>query len=243
MDATTLTSRLAHEYGLLRAALDAADPKAGVPTCPDWTVADLEEHVTAVYLHKVETMRQGAFPKPWPPTEGVGTLEDAYAALVSEFAARKPEDHSVTWFEPDQTVGFWIRRMAQETAIHRVDAALAAGIDVTPIEPDLAVDGIDEVLGWVVHAVVAWPDEFADVFAKPDLRPVRLTTRGSSWTIRATPDSVQIDSGPDLSEAAATVTGSPDALYRWLWNRGDDPAIDGDPALIAQLKALTGPVQ
>src|SRR5947209_5498927 len=119
MDTTTLTAprltaHLAHEYALLHEALAAADPTAAVPTCPDWTAADLGDHVAMVYLHKVECMRRGAWPKPWPPEEGVGTLSDAYTALVSAFAVREPSDASVTWFEPDQTVGFWIRRMSQE---------------------------------------------------------------------------------------------------------------------------------
>src|SRR5258705_13012736 len=47
-----------------------------------------------------------------PPLE---LLDRAYAALSAEFAARRPEDHTFTWYDPDQTVGFWIRDMAQET--------------------------------------------------------------------------------------------------------------------------------
>ena len=37
--------------------------------------------------------------------------------------------------------------MAQETAVHRVD--VESGFDaVTPVDDELAVDGIDEVLDW-----------------------------------------------------------------------------------------------
>ena len=43
------------------------------------------------------------------------------AGLVAEFSARKPEDPAGTWYTPDQTVGFCIGRMAQETVIHRID--------------------------------------------------------------------------------------------------------------------------
>src|SRR5262245_3152590 len=147
MEANALKAHLDQEYERLRAALAEADPAAPVPSCPEWTARDLEEHVTAVYLHKVECMRRGEFPKPWPPVEGVGTRADAYAALAGEFAVRRPEDGTPTWYEPDQTVAFWIRRMANETAIHRVDADLAAGRAGEPIADDLSVDGIDEVLG------------------------------------------------------------------------------------------------
>jgi hypothetical protein len=33
-------------------------------------------------------------------------------------------DPAGSWYTPDQTVGFWIRRMAQETVIHRIDKLL-----------------------------------------------------------------------------------------------------------------------
>ena len=45
----------------------------------------------------------------------------------------------------DHTAGFVIRRMAQETAVHRWDADDAAGRP-RPVEADLASDGIDEFL-------------------------------------------------------------------------------------------------
>ena len=44
-----------------------------------------------------------------------------------------------------QTSGFWARRMAVETAVHRYDAQLAAG-DPQPVERMLAADGVDEYL-------------------------------------------------------------------------------------------------
>ena len=42
-------------------------------------------------------------------------------------------------------MGFWFRRMAHETVIHRVDAELAAGLPTAHVPDDLAIDGIDEV--------------------------------------------------------------------------------------------------
>ncbi len=78
-----------------------------------------------------------------PPLE---LLDRSYAALTEQFAARRPEEHAFTWYGPDQSVGFWIRRMAQETVIHRVDAELAAGSQIAAIPADLAADGIDELL-------------------------------------------------------------------------------------------------
>ena len=50
-----------------------------------------------------------------------------------------------SWWEPDQTVGFWYRRMALETVVHRVDVETQFG-PPSAIDAALAVDGIDEVL-------------------------------------------------------------------------------------------------
>ncbi len=49
-----------------------------------------------------------------------------------------------TW-SPQQDVAFVIRRVTQETAVHRVDAERAAGRDHR-IDPELAADGVDEFL-------------------------------------------------------------------------------------------------
>ncbi len=129
----------------------AAALSAAVPSCPGWTVADLTRHVAEVYLHKNLAMREGAEPEPWPPKElaheePLALLDRAYAGLLGEFAARKPADPAGSWYTPGQTVGFWIRRMAQETVIHRIDAELGTGQPVAPVPSDLAVDGIDELL-------------------------------------------------------------------------------------------------
>ena len=68
--------------------------EARVPTCPEWTVADLTRHVGEVYLHKVELMRHGAHPEGWPPAvfrqeEPVGLLTRGYGELRAEFAAHQ----------------------------------------------------------------------------------------------------------------------------------------------------------
>ena len=138
------------DFARLR-AVAPTDLEAAVPSCPGWNVADLTRHVGQVYLHKTIAMREGAEPDQWPPEgltheEPLALLDRAYRGLVDEFAARKPEDPAGTWYKPDQTVGFWIRRMAHETVIHRIDAELGTRQPVAPVPTDLAIDGIDELL-------------------------------------------------------------------------------------------------
>src|SRR3954453_3926614 len=143
MDNDRLLGCLDADYRRLR-EVAARDVAADVPSCPGWTVDDLVRHVAMVYLHKTECMRLDAFPDPWPPDlsgeEPIALLDRSYAEVSAEFVRHDPADHAATWHEPDQTVRFWIRRMAQETVIHRIDAELALREEVRPIPDDLALD-------------------------------------------------------------------------------------------------------
>jgi uncharacterized protein (TIGR03083 family) len=220
---------LAADYGRIRAVVPG-NLDSLVPSCPEWTVGDLVQHVGAVYLHKVATLRDGAAPAEWPPAglndeEPVALLDRAYAELVGEFGRRKPEEFSPTWYEPDQSVGFWIRRMAQETVIHRIDAELGVGVPVAPIPDDLANDGIDELLKvFVAYDLKKWPDDYAEALAKSPGWSYTINTGGVEWTVGTSPGSFSVGGGPgmtvaDFSNTDVTISGTPTALLRWVWNR------------------------
>lgn len=235
---------LADDYARLREVAGAA-ADARVPSCPDWTGDDLVRHVAEVYLHKTETMRLGAFPSPWPPDFGdeptVDSLDRTYAALIAEFAARKTDEHSLTWYEPDQTVGFWLRRMAQETLIHRIDAELAADVPHAPIPSDLAVDGIDEVLvRFLGYESVESAEEFGPHLSDDEGRTIRVDTTEASWSIQLGPTVVTVE--PGHADAEASVGGEAGAVLRWLWRRAGDEEVvlDGFPWVIGKLRQLMG---
>src|ERR1700744_6058242 len=135
---------------------------ARVPVCPDWTVADLTRHLGVVYRHKVECMRSGSERETdWPPAgvedeDPIALLDRAHAELLTELTTRDPAERGGTWYAPDPTVGFWFRRMAQESVIHRIDAELGVAAPVSPVPDDLAIDGIDELLRvFVAYSVTA----------------------------------------------------------------------------------------
>jgi uncharacterized protein (TIGR03083 family) len=257
MDSAPLLTCLAADHARLR-TLAVRDLAAAVPSCPGWTVTDLVRHVAEVYLHKVECIRHRRAPEQWPPDlsgeESVPLLDRAYAELVAEFDRHSPGDAAYTWHEPDQTVGFWIRRMAQETVIHRIDAELAVGEEPAPIPADLAVDGVDEVLTiFLGYLSQRWPEEFGPALKEASGRPVRVTTDGGSWLVRATAAGVHVDLGDAAAKAeaadpvatpAATVTGPPETMLRWLWARGGDDEIrlNGDSEAITELRGLLGAV-
>jgi uncharacterized protein (TIGR03083 family) len=248
MESSRLLGHLDDEFALLRAAVGATDLAARVPSCPEWTVADLAQHVAYVYLNKAECVRLGAFPDPWPPETltvqpgSVALLDEMYATLTARFAEHSPGDHAATWHEPDQTVGFWIRRMTQETLIHRVDAELALGGAVSPVPGDLAFDGVDEMLKlFVGYGSVIWREDYGTLLDAPDERVLTVATGHHAWNVRATPKGIEVREAATGFDGDALVSGEPAPLLLWLWNRAggdDDVRLSGDPALLAQFRAL-----
>jgi uncharacterized protein (TIGR03083 family) len=245
MDFSRLLRCLEDDFVLIRAAVMTADPTARVPSCPDWSVAELARHMAEVYLGKAECIRLGAFPDDYPPgvldPDPLISLDRAHAVLTGQFSAHSPADPAATWHEPDQTVGFWIRRMAQETLIHRVDAELAAGRPVSPIPDDLAFDGIDEVLRlFLGYGSTRWLDDFGTLLDEPDERAVSVSTSHHAWTVTARPGRVDVADASTGFDGDALVSGDPVPLLLWLWNRGDDTSVRqaGDAALLKQFHAL-----
>lgn len=250
-----LRTRLGEDFRLLRTAIAAADPEAKVPSCPDWTTRQLALHVARTYLHKVECIRTGVFPRDERSVESesdpVGALDAAYTELAALFDAHRPGDPAATWHGPDQTVGFWIRRMCQETVVHRVDAEQVAGLELAPIPQDVALDGVDEFLDlFIGYMSTEWSEHFADVLAQADPRPVLVTGGGRSWTLEARPQGVSVrpalavpgsePSGAVSTQTATRIEGEPDGLLLWLWGRVGDRSVrrEGDPALLEQFLAL-----
>lgn len=254
-----LLDALARDVDRMRAvAVDKAD--APVPTCPEWTVSDLLRHVADLYQNVV--VRRFRMPGD-PPRQDlaaedpIGALERCYAAMTAEFAGRDPGER--VGHEPHETVRFWIRRMTHETAIHRVDAELAAGVAVTPIPRDLAVDGLDEMLTEFLEPVTRlFPDEFADELRDWAGRHVVVTAGDAAWWVTVRPDGAEVTpwrggnprvppppappdgTGPASRPGPVTVRAEPDVLLRWLYNRdsGAGVTIDGDDELVVRLRRL-----
>ena len=134
---------------------------AEVPSCPGWTLADLTRHMA--YIHRwvllavVTRDRPQAEEVAAPPgstnDELAAWLDDGVRKLVRTLEAQEPD--APTWhpFAAPMVAGVWPRRQAQETMIHRWDAENAAGV-VTPLDPEIAADGILEYFELIVPRVV-----------------------------------------------------------------------------------------
>lgn len=205
---------LLHEEGerLLLAAEGAMD--RSVPTCEGWAVRDVVEHVGMVYGHKIAALELGRRPEPgeWQgPQQGIDEIAWCHALLhrlASDLSRVAADEPAWTWWEPDQTAGFWQRRMAQETAVHRADVESATG-PVTPIAADLAVDGVDELLRVML----------ADVGVDDVAGPL-------------------VDGGVvEVVVTGTTVTGDASDLLLWLWGRPPSGVVEvaGDEAGLREL--------
>jgi len=214
-------------------AAASSDLQRDVPSCPGWLVRDLVEHVIGVYRHKIVALETGSAPPPrddpWgaldPDDDPVVVLRATYAELRALLLARPDSAGAWTWWPPEQTVGFWVRRMAQETAVHRWDAQAAAhGVDgAEPIDDDVATDGVDELLGWLRWE---WPAEAAQDGA--DGQRVQVSTSVHDWVVTLHPTQARVDPGT-ADDVVAMLAAAPSDLVLHLWGRpAEGVATTGD---------------
>ncbi len=213
----------------------AAGLDTAVPGCPDWVVRDLLTHVGGVHhwaADLVGNARDG-FDSPAAAEIGSGPDDGALAGwchanrdeLVAALRKAPADLVCATFVAAPSAVGFWARRQAHETAIHRADAEAAAGHPPS-FDTGFALDGIDEVL--TVFASRRKGFEPATLRLAPSDGPplgVRLTETGAR---------VEAEHG----EADVTVQGTAADIYRWLWNRPAEVSFSGDPAAAERWKKL-----
>lgn len=247
--------------------LREADPSAPVPSCPDWTALDLARHLTEVHQFWTAVLTTGALTdeqieaiegaKPELPDQ-LGPVLDVLAAatkaLVAEIDAADPDQPAWTWFEADQSAGFTRRMQAHEATVHRVDAEQAAGLAISPVEEDLALDGIDHVIG-VMMGLPDWVT--LDLTGALTLQvtpatgsgePVEIQTLTGRWYGTGPVSGKEFDepalvlahTQPEIDTAGlphAILTGTAQEHYLYLWGRTPSPARQGDPEVLAVLDA------
>lgn len=243
------------ESRLLLAALRRTAPQARVPSCPEWSAADLTWHIGEVQsfwativdqrLSDPEAVSTRDRPGLYPDL--LRHLEEASACLLGALETADPDEAVWTW-SADQRVGFVLRFQAHEALMHRVDAELAAGGPVSYVAAELADDGINVILKEMVTGIPPW-GSFA-----PDGATLRVETTdtGGGWGLvfgRFTGTSPVTDKSYDLDACElGSVTSEPDTLVKatasaldlWLWGRGSarDLTVAGDAALVPRLRAV-----
>ncbi|NKY19577.1 maleylpyruvate isomerase family mycothiol-dependent enzyme [Tsukamurella spumae] len=208
-------------------AIAATPPESldlAVPSCPGWTVRDLIVHLGGVHRWAATFLAEGPdSTNRFAPIEddapaGAAVIvwyRDRLDGLVAELG-RHDADAPARAFTGRATVGFWMRRQAHETAVHRWDAENAWNAAL-PVESLLAGDGIEE-----------WAEVFAGRFLSrgpglPDElvgRTVHLhgTDRErAEWTLSLERESVAVARGHAKGDVA--LRGATSDLYLALWRR------------------------
>ena len=232
-----------------------ADPDARVPTCPDWSAADLLWHLAEVHSFWAEIL-EGRLASPDVAEERAPARPDGYDDLLllrrhatSRLLAALTEagsDAPVWTWSAAQSSGFVLRWQAHEALMHRHDAELAAGVPHAPVDATLAADGVDAALTIAFAWRPAWatftPDgAVIDVVASDAGRRWRLHAgqmTGTSPNTGKTYDEriLEAERADGSSGAAGTVVTASDVveLDRWLWSRGGSPPVqNGDAELLA----------
>lgn len=222
-------------FGIVLAAIDAA---TRVPTCPEWNAADLLKHLirvhqfwAAVIGDRLTAEAVGGFEKSRPALpDGPVQLQDlrreATFDLLSALRSRDPSEPAWSWFPPDQTVGFTWRMQTHEATMHRVDAELAAGLPIGPIDPEVAVDGIDHV----INVMWAWAPSDVERRVTGTIE-LKATDTDRSWLVKTIRWSGQawgqsFDNQVgcervDVGAPDATLTGTSEDLDLLVWTRAD----------------------
>lgn len=257
--AVDYNEHLVRESARFAEAIKLAAPEAAVPSCPEWKADDLLWHLGEVQYFWGSVVLDDADEKtaeqrkPDRPADRAALLDfyqQASERLAGALAGADPAAHAWTWSQ-DQTVGFIQRRQAHEALIHRVDAELTAG-QRTPLDPELAADGVDEGLRVMYGGCPVW----GTITPEPGgpLLRIRATDTGNTWLVTLArftgtdPEDGKSYDEPDIHVAAsdtgeaagAEISGAAADLDCWVWNRDQLGPVtqSGDQSLLGRFGAI-----
>jgi uncharacterized protein (TIGR03083 family) len=241
MDPQEHLATIHDESSRLVDAAERAGLDAPVPSCPDWTVADLLGHVGTVQRWSAGIVERQATTKEYPAD--VGRPEDP-AALpewvrtgahrLVEVCAATPPDTAVWTFPGMGDASFWFRRQAHEVALHRIDADLAEGTPRPSLTGPLARDGIDEFLDVVVEFRLR--DRMR---GEGETVHLHCTDGDGEWLLRFTADGPTVERVHAKGDVAAR--GSASDLLLAVRSRLDPSALEvfGDEAVLLRFIDLS----
>jgi uncharacterized protein (TIGR03083 family) len=219
MDPASYLSSLASDGASLA---DAADGhwERRVRGCPEWNMAQLVVHMGGVHAWACKAVAAGGEPvgprgsasAPEDPVELLGWYRDGLAALVTALSVDPGQPAWTFRAGGGDNVGWWRRRQALETAMHRWDAQDAAGADAQPIAAELAADGVDELLGFLPGILSARP-----VAALSSTLHLHTTDTPGEWLLDFAAEGLA--TRREHAKADTAVRGPASGLYLWLWNR------------------------
>ncbi len=247
IDPQTFYAEIRASTGIIAGLLGEQEPDLAVPSCPGWTLSKLATHVGRAQRWAAELARTRSaemipfrsVPDGKLPGDRAAQQDWllAGAQLVIDVVQGAGQDQVWTFVGP-QPASFWGRRMAHETAVHRADAELAAGL-VPAFTPRLGADAVDEWLGFLSGP--AWErEDDPRLKALPDGKSLHVHAtdaepgEAGEWLIRRTGSVITVDH--DHARADVAVRGPAGQLLLTLIRRLPPTSVEvlGDPALLTQ---------
>ena len=235
----------------LAGLIDGTDLTRPVPTCPEWTMRELVTHVGRAHRWATAMVTaRAAKPLPFREIPGgklpgdqrgqMDWLSAGAAGLVD--AVRAAGDAQVWTHLGLGPAGYWARRMAHETAVHRADGQIALG-QRPQIDAATAADGIGEWLGFLATPGTGEdPPSLGALHGK--VLHLHVTDEGVSdgeWMIRPAQDGITVEPGHGRGDVAVRGPASDMLLVLMRRFPVSDPSVEvlGDAALLDALLAET----
>lgn len=210
------------EIARFAAVVDKADMGAPVPGCPDFDIAKLVGHMGHVHrwvTHIISSDAQApvgyasvTFPKPEDPAELGAWLAAGAAPLLSQLGG---DPDAPVWGFGGNSRRWWARRMLHETTVHRSDAERAIGLE-PEIDPEVAVDGVDEFLH-LVTVIMGRRGLSDNLKGAGETLHLHATDAPGEWTITLGPDGMTWERGH--SKATTAIRGAAADLLLLMYSR------------------------
>ena len=247
LDFDRYLTELVAETARLADTLHGLDLDAAVPTCPEWTVADLGTHVGRGQRW-VTGIIERLVDHPIPMPEDLSPPDDSAARTawikdgaheMAAAAGRAGATTPVWTWTADRTVGFWVRRFTHDVVVHRFDAesaAVGAVPDRFDVATDLAADGVSDVLSTVetLSHIDGYETAFVGLRGNGQTLSFHATDDGSEWLATRTAGGVEWEHAHGQSDVAVR---GPAADLLLVLNRRWSPIrlqVLGDAALFDQ---------
>ncbi len=225
-----------------------------VPTCPEWTLLDLAQHLGGVHRKwaAVVSAGPGTVPPAESAPEGAGTAPGEREALLAWSAASTqllldalreagPDRGCWTWWGPSQspqTSGAVARHQLQEITVHTYDAEITLGTPL-PLPDKAALDGVEEFLSTCCAWTAPWPHEAAAVdFHAAEGRSWRLTLSADGARAARLPAPGPVPAAESPNAGFASARGTAAELVLVFYDRIpiDSLQLEGDLRLFDQLR-------
>ena len=236
------------------AVASASSLDVQVPTCPEWTLFDLAQHLGVGRRTWAATVKAGPDATAKAAPQGDTAAPRERAALLAWLAAsshqlldalREADPDRGCWTfwgksQSPQTCAAVARRQLHEIAVHTYDAQLTVG-GPQQLPDEVAIDGAEEFLSTFCTTTVAWPHEPAVVeYRVTEGRSWRNWVSGNGARFARLPSSgilpVTAD-GEEPEAADASAQGSAHELVLAFYGRIplDSLKLDGDRRIFDQL--------